>query len=90
MWAQRSDRQPMLQQITAEQTAGPYTSAGAGVDTGGPSVEPYTPMPQLFSHASSSQFQPQFTPMPPPTEGFFAGAYTATAEQTVDTPKFYC
>ncbi|KAK8659554.1 hypothetical protein V6N13_029754 [Hibiscus sabdariffa] len=57
-------------------TAGPYTSAGAGVDAGGPSAEPYTSMPpffshasmpQLFSHASSSQFQPQFTPMPPPT-----------------------
>ncbi|KAK8574222.1 hypothetical protein V6N13_097211 [Hibiscus sabdariffa] len=32
-------------------------------------------MPQLFSHASSSQFQPQFTPMPPLTEGFFAGAF---------------
>ncbi|KAK8673388.1 hypothetical protein V6N13_111727 [Hibiscus sabdariffa] len=131
MWAQRSDRQPMLQQITAgrailpgyiewfnangkpfimtreartrarvlrvprperprqqrgpcptdastataEQTAGPYTSAGAGVDTGGPSAEPYTLMPQLFSHASSSQFQPQFNPMPPPTKGFFARAF---------------
>ncbi|KAK8653476.1 hypothetical protein V6N13_127472 [Hibiscus sabdariffa] len=138
MWAQRSDRQPMLQQITpdravllgymewfnangkpfimtreararvlrvprperprqqrgprptgastgtAQQTAGPYTSAGAGVDAGGPFAEPYTPMPpffshtsmpQLFSHASSSQFQPQFTFMPPPTEGFFAGAF---------------
>ncbi|KAK8627339.1 hypothetical protein V6N13_134952 [Hibiscus sabdariffa] len=104
MWAQRSNRQPMLQQITAGRavlpgyikwfnangkpfimtreararvlrvprperprqqrgprptgastaTAEPYTSAGAGVDTGGPSAEPYTPMPQLFSHASSS------------------------------------
>ncbi|KAK8583373.1 hypothetical protein V6N13_022079 [Hibiscus sabdariffa] len=131
MWAQRSDRQPMLQQITAgravllgyiewfnangkpfimtreararvlrvprlerprqqrgprptgastaiaEQTVGPYTSAGAGVDTGGPSVEPYTPMPQLFCHASSSQFQPQFTPMPPPTECFFCQSVSA-------------
>ncbi|KAK8712955.1 hypothetical protein V6N13_148183 [Hibiscus sabdariffa] len=56
---------------TAEQTGGAYTSAGAG----GPSTEPYTPMPTLFSHASSSQFQPQFTPMPPPTEGFFTGAF---------------
>ncbi|KAK8615545.1 hypothetical protein V6N13_017130 [Hibiscus sabdariffa] len=42
---------------------------------GGPSAEPYTPMPTLFNHASSSQFQPQFTPMPPPTEGFFTGAF---------------
>ncbi|KAK8621133.1 hypothetical protein V6N13_067574 [Hibiscus sabdariffa] len=39
---------------TVEQTGGAYTSAGAG----GPSAEPYTPMPTLFSHASSSQFQP--------------------------------
>ncbi|KAK8624833.1 hypothetical protein V6N13_089719 [Hibiscus sabdariffa] len=87
MWAQRSDRQPMLQQITpgprptgastgtAQQTPGPYTSTGVGVDAGGPSAEPYTPMPPFFSHTSSSQFQPQFTPMPPPTEGFFAGAF---------------
>ncbi|KAK8694958.1 hypothetical protein V6N13_072501 [Hibiscus sabdariffa] len=97
MWAQRSDKQPMLQQIThgravlpgymewfyengkpfimtreararvlrvprperprqqrgprptgassgtAEQTGGPYTSAGAGVHAEGPSAEPYTP-----------------------------------------------
>ncbi|KAK8622123.1 hypothetical protein V6N13_097748 [Hibiscus sabdariffa] len=94
MWAQRSDRQPMLQQITperprqqrgprptgastgtAQQTPRPYTFAGAGVDAGGPSAEPYTPMPPFFSHASSSQFQLLFTPMPPPTEGFFAGAF---------------
>ncbi|KAK8661179.1 hypothetical protein V6N13_052078 [Hibiscus sabdariffa] len=110
MWAQRSDRQPILQQITpgravlpgyiewfnangkpfimtreararvlrvsrperpqqqrgprptgastgiAQQTAGPYTSAGAGVDAGDPSAEPYTPMPPFFSHAYSLIF----------------------------------
>ncbi|KAK8619312.1 hypothetical protein V6N13_133277 [Hibiscus sabdariffa] len=42
-----------------------------GVSTS-PFTEPYTPMPQSFSHASSSQFQ--YT-MAPPTEGFFAGAF---------------
>ncbi|KAK8614300.1 hypothetical protein V6N13_122662 [Hibiscus sabdariffa] len=57
---------------------------GAGVHAEGSSAEPYTPMPpffshasmpQLFSHASSSHFQAPFTPMPPPTEGFFAGVF---------------
>ncbi|KAK8636216.1 hypothetical protein V6N13_004921 [Hibiscus sabdariffa] len=38
----------------------------------GPSTEPYTPMPLVFSHASSSQFQ---SPMAPPTEGFLTGAF---------------
>ncbi|KAK8626529.1 hypothetical protein V6N13_134172 [Hibiscus sabdariffa] len=48
---------------TAEQPGGAYTPAGGA----GPSAEPYTPMP--------TQFQTQFTPIPPPTEGFFTGAF---------------
>ncbi|KAK8652638.1 hypothetical protein V6N13_126665 [Hibiscus sabdariffa] len=72
---QRGPRPTGASSRTAEQTGGPYTSAGAGVHAEGPSAEPYTPMPQLFSHASSSHFQAPFTPMPPLTEGFFAGAF---------------
>ncbi|KAK8558183.1 hypothetical protein V6N13_073856 [Hibiscus sabdariffa] len=102
MWAQRSDKQPMLQQITperprqqrgrhptsassgtVEQTGGPYTSVGAGVHVEGPSAEPYTPMLPFFSHASSSQFQVPFTPMSPPTEGFFVGAFQPYSSMTV-------
>ncbi|KAK8624930.1 hypothetical protein V6N13_089816 [Hibiscus sabdariffa] len=51
---QRGPRPTGASTGTAQQTAGPYTSAGAGVDAG---------------------FQPQFTPMPPPTEGFFARTF---------------
>ncbi|KAK8697481.1 hypothetical protein V6N13_113627 [Hibiscus sabdariffa] len=32
-------------------------------------------MPPFFSHASYSQFHSPYTPMPPSTEGFFAGAF---------------
>ncbi|KAK8713856.1 hypothetical protein V6N13_149062 [Hibiscus sabdariffa] len=48
---------------------------GPGVAAEGPSAEPYTPMPPFFSHASSSQFHSPYTPMAPPTEGFFVGAF---------------
>ncbi|KAK8622028.1 hypothetical protein V6N13_097655 [Hibiscus sabdariffa] len=51
-----------------QQTGGPSTSRGQGLAGKDPSTEPYTPMPPVFSHASSSQFQ---LPMAPPTEGFF-------------------
>ncbi|KAK8700581.1 hypothetical protein V6N13_018974 [Hibiscus sabdariffa] len=54
------------------QTGGPSISAGPGLAAEGPSTEPYTPMPPVFSHASSSQFQ---SPVTPPTEGFCAGAF---------------
>ncbi|KAK8558184.1 hypothetical protein V6N13_073857 [Hibiscus sabdariffa] len=72
---QRDPRPTGASSGTAEQTGGPYTSAGAGVHAEGPSAEPYTPMPpffshasmpQLFSDASSSEFQASFTPMPTP------------------------
>ncbi|KAK8607595.1 hypothetical protein V6N13_053324 [Hibiscus sabdariffa] len=43
-----------------------------GLAAEGSSTEPYTPMPLVFSHASSSQFQSH---MAPPTEGFFARAF---------------
>ncbi|KAK8691350.1 hypothetical protein V6N13_074861 [Hibiscus sabdariffa] len=43
-----------------------------GLAAEGASTEPYTPLPLVFSHASSSQFQ---SPMAPPTEGFFIGAF---------------
>ncbi|KAK8713080.1 hypothetical protein V6N13_148307 [Hibiscus sabdariffa] len=55
-----------------QQTGGPSTSAGQGLAAEGPSTVPYTPMPPVFSHASSSQFQ---SPMAPPTEGFFIRAF---------------
>ncbi|KAK8623705.1 hypothetical protein V6N13_065068 [Hibiscus sabdariffa] len=58
---ERRNRQPMLELIMP------------GLAAEGPSTEPYTPMPLVFSHASSSQFQ---SPMAPPTEGFFAGAFS--------------
>ncbi|KAK8713094.1 hypothetical protein V6N13_148320 [Hibiscus sabdariffa] len=62
---ERGPRPTGASTATAEQSGGAYTSAGAA----GPSAEPYTPMPTQFP------FQPQFTPMPPPTEGFFTGAF---------------
>ncbi|KAK8716731.1 hypothetical protein V6N13_044033 [Hibiscus sabdariffa] len=62
MWDKRRNRQPMLELITP----------GLGLAVEGPSIEPYTPMPPVFSHASFSQFQ---SPMAPPTKGFFAGAF---------------
>ncbi|KAK8705275.1 hypothetical protein V6N13_048880 [Hibiscus sabdariffa] len=55
-----------------QQIGGPSTSTGPGLAAEGPSTEPYTPMPLVFNHASSSQFQ---SPMAPPTEGFFVGAF---------------
>ncbi|KAK8665722.1 hypothetical protein V6N13_005884 [Hibiscus sabdariffa] len=55
-----------------QRTGGLSTSVGPGSTVEGPSTEPYTPMPPVFSHASSSQFQ---SPVTPPTEGFFAGAF---------------
>ncbi|KAK8594156.1 hypothetical protein V6N13_125965 [Hibiscus sabdariffa] len=55
-----------------QQTGGPSTSRGQGLAAEDPSTEPYTPMPPVFSHASSSQFQ---SPMAPPMEGFFVGAF---------------
>ncbi|KAK8694161.1 hypothetical protein V6N13_071717 [Hibiscus sabdariffa] len=61
--------------LSTHQTGGPSSAAGPGVAAEGPSVEPYTLMPPFFSHASSSQFHSPYTPMPPPTEGFFAGAF---------------
>ncbi|KAK8702162.1 hypothetical protein V6N13_020530 [Hibiscus sabdariffa] len=85
MWAQRRNRQPLQEPITPgrtvasgastgsrQRTGAPPTSAGPWSTTEGPSTEPYTPMPLVFSHASASQFQ---SPMEPPTEGFFAGAF---------------
>ncbi|KAK8665760.1 hypothetical protein V6N13_005922 [Hibiscus sabdariffa] len=51
---------------------GPSTSAVPGFAAQGPSTEPYTPMPPVFTHGASSQFQ---SPMAPPTEGFFVGAF---------------
>ncbi|KAK8712331.1 hypothetical protein V6N13_147571 [Hibiscus sabdariffa] len=47
----------------AEQLGGAYTPVGGA----SPSAEPYTPMP--------TQLMPQFTHMPPLTEGFFTGAF---------------
>ncbi|KAK8713079.1 hypothetical protein V6N13_148306 [Hibiscus sabdariffa] len=38
-----------------QQTGGPSTSAGQGLAAEGPSTVLYTPMPPVFSHASSSQ-----------------------------------
>ncbi|KAK8627634.1 hypothetical protein V6N13_135241 [Hibiscus sabdariffa] len=55
-----------------QQTGGLSTSTGHGLAAEGPSTEPYTPMPTVFSHASSSQFQ---SPMASPTEGFFVGTF---------------
>ncbi|KAK8621840.1 hypothetical protein V6N13_097468 [Hibiscus sabdariffa] len=55
-----------------QQTGGPSTSTGQGLVAEGPSIEPYTPMPPVFSHTSFSQFQ---SPIAPPTEGFFVGAF---------------
>ncbi|KAK8665944.1 hypothetical protein V6N13_006099 [Hibiscus sabdariffa] len=55
-----------------QRTGGPSTFAGPGSAAEGPSTEPYTPMPPVFSHASSLQFQ---SPMAPPTKGFFVGAF---------------
>ncbi|KAK8649383.1 hypothetical protein V6N13_130112 [Hibiscus sabdariffa] len=54
-----------------QQTRGSSTSRGQGLAAEDPSTEPYTPMPPMFSHVSSSQFQ---SPMAPPTKGFFVGA----------------
>ncbi|KAK8664105.1 hypothetical protein V6N13_083908 [Hibiscus sabdariffa] len=60
---------------STHQTGGPSSVVGSGVAVEGPSAEPYTSMPPFFSHASSSQFHSPYTPMPPPTEGFFTGAF---------------
>ncbi|KAK8706003.1 hypothetical protein V6N13_049585 [Hibiscus sabdariffa] len=56
---------------STHQAGGPSTSAIPGFAAQGPSTEPYTPMPLVFTHGASSQFQ---SPMAPPTEGFFDGA----------------
>ncbi|KAK8656020.1 hypothetical protein V6N13_108581 [Hibiscus sabdariffa] len=58
--------------VLVDETGAPSTSAGLGSAAEGPSTEPYTPMPPVFSHASSSQFQ---SLMAPPIKGFFAGAF---------------
>ncbi|KAK8662735.1 hypothetical protein V6N13_024626 [Hibiscus sabdariffa] len=55
-----------------QRTRAPSTSAEPVPTSEGPSTEPYTSMPLVFSHSSDSQFQ--FT-MAPSTEGFFAGAF---------------
>ncbi|KAK8665719.1 hypothetical protein V6N13_005881 [Hibiscus sabdariffa] len=68
----RQQRGPRSIGASTHQTGGPSTSEGLGLATEGPSTEPYTPMPPVFSHTSSSLFQ---SPMAPPTEGFFAGAF---------------
>ncbi|KAK8708793.1 hypothetical protein V6N13_059830 [Hibiscus sabdariffa] len=68
----RQQRGPRSTGASTHQTRGPSTSAGPGLAAEGPSTEPYTAMPPVFSHASSSQFQ---SPMAPPTEGFFVGAF---------------
>ncbi|KAK8686595.1 hypothetical protein V6N13_125619 [Hibiscus sabdariffa] len=57
---------------STHQGGGPSTSAVLGFAAQGPSTEPYTPMPPVFTHGASSQFQ---SPMAPPTEGFFVGAF---------------
>ncbi|KAK8650300.1 hypothetical protein V6N13_139945 [Hibiscus sabdariffa] len=67
MWAQWRNRQPVLELITP----GPRLAAE------GPSTEPYTLVPPLFSHASSSQFQ---SPMAPPTEGFSPERFSHTVQ----------
>ncbi|KAK8621751.1 hypothetical protein V6N13_081184 [Hibiscus sabdariffa] len=48
------------------------TSVGPVPTLEGPSTEPYTSMPPVFSNSSGSQFH--FT-MAPPMEGFFVGAF---------------
>ncbi|KAK8683746.1 hypothetical protein V6N13_039797 [Hibiscus sabdariffa] len=71
----RQQRGPHSTEVSSgsrQQTGRPSTSRGQGLATEGPSTEPYTPMPLVFSHASSSQFQ---SPMAPPMEGFFVGAF---------------
>ncbi|KAK8631826.1 hypothetical protein V6N13_028604 [Hibiscus sabdariffa] len=68
----RQQRGPRSTGASTHQTGGPSTSAGPGLAAEAPSTEPYTPMPPVFSHASSSQFQ---SPMAPPTEDFFTGAF---------------
>ncbi|KAK8680862.1 hypothetical protein V6N13_109800 [Hibiscus sabdariffa] len=79
MWAQLINRQPLRELVTpdrivanGQRTGAPSSSAGPGLALEGPTTEPYTSMPLVFSHASSSQFQ--YT-MAPPTEGYFAGAF---------------
>ncbi|KAK8708715.1 hypothetical protein V6N13_059752 [Hibiscus sabdariffa] len=70
-------------------TGAPSTSAGPGSAAEGPSTEPYTPMPLVFSHASFSQFQ---SPMTPPTEGFFAGAfqpYSSMVTAPLHSPRHF-
>ncbi|KAK8671090.1 hypothetical protein V6N13_037698 [Hibiscus sabdariffa] len=68
----RQQRGPRSTGASTHQTGGPSTSAGPGLAAEGPSTEPYTLMPPVFSHASSLQFQ---SPMAPLTVGFFAGAF---------------
>ncbi|KAK8578344.1 hypothetical protein V6N13_116192 [Hibiscus sabdariffa] len=70
---ERGPRPTGASTATAEQPGGAYTSVGAS----GPSAEPYTPMPTQFP------LQPQFTPMPPPTEGFFTGAFQPCSSMMV-------
>ncbi|KAK8672798.1 hypothetical protein V6N13_111159 [Hibiscus sabdariffa] len=72
---QRGPRPTGTSTGSTHQTGGPSTAAGPGVAVEGSSAEPYTPMSPFFSHASSSQFHSPYTPMPPPTEGFFTGAF---------------
>ncbi|KAK8627700.1 hypothetical protein V6N13_135304 [Hibiscus sabdariffa] len=69
---QRGPRSTGASSGSRQQTGGPYTSRGQGLAAEEPSTEPYSSMPPVFSHASSSQFQ---SPMAPPTEGFFVGAF---------------
>ncbi|KAK8661675.1 hypothetical protein V6N13_091271 [Hibiscus sabdariffa] len=69
---QRGPRSTGASSGSRQQIGRPSTSTAHGLAAKGPSNEPYTPMPPVFSHASSSQFQ---SPMAPPTEGFFVGAF---------------
>ncbi|KAK8709086.1 hypothetical protein V6N13_060116 [Hibiscus sabdariffa] len=57
---------------STHQAGGPSTFAVPGFAAQGPSTEPYTPMPPVFTHGASSQFQ---LPMALPTEGFFVEAF---------------
>ncbi|KAK8553095.1 hypothetical protein V6N13_141695 [Hibiscus sabdariffa] len=87
MWAQRRNKRPLREPVTPsrtvakeQRTGAPSTSARPGSTLEGPPTELYTPMPPVFSHPSSSQFQ--YT-MAPPTEGFF----TSVAPLVVYPPQ---
>ncbi|KAK8613955.1 hypothetical protein V6N13_122336 [Hibiscus sabdariffa] len=55
-----------------KRTRAPSASGRPIPTSEGPSTEPYTPIPPVFSYSSGSQIH--FT-MAPPTKGFFAGAF---------------